>query len=87
MTEPPGTDEFKADGGLDLRYRINAKTTAYLSINTDFADVEADVRQFNFTRFNQSFPEKRDFFLEDAGMFHFPSDGLSPYYSRKIGSK
>ena len=80
-----GNDEFKADGGLDLRYRINAKTTAYLSINTDFADVEADVRQFNFTRFNQSFPEKRDFFLEDAGMFHFPSDGLSPYYSRKIG--
>jgi hypothetical protein len=54
-----GDDEFKADGGLDLRYRINPKTTAYLSINTDFADVEADVRQFNFTRFNQSFPEKK----------------------------
>ena len=80
-----GTDDFKADGGLDVRYRINARTTAYLSVNTDFADVEADARQFNFTRFNQSFPEKRDFFLEDAGMFHFPSDGVSPFYSRKIG--
>ena len=80
-----GIDDFKADGGLDVRYRINARTTAYLSVNTDFADVEADTRQFNFSRFNQSFPEKRDFFLEDAGMFHFPSDGVNPYYSRKIG--
>ena len=80
-----GTDDFDLDGGLDVRYRINARTTAYLSVNTDFADVEADTRQFNFSRFNQSFPEKRDFFLEDAGMFDFPSDGISPYYSRKIG--
>jgi hypothetical protein len=56
-----GTDDFEADGGLDVRYRINARTTAYLSVNTDFAGTEADTRQFSFSRFNQSFSGKRDF--------------------------
>jgi len=79
-------DDFDFDGGIDLRYRISSKTTAQLSVNTDFADVEADHRQFNFSRFNESFPEKRAFFLEDASIFDFPSSGgVSPYYSRKIG--
>ncbi len=79
-------DDFDFDGGIDLRYRISSKTTAQLSVNTDFADVEADHRQYNFSRFNESFPEKRAFFLEDASIFDFPSfGGVSPYYSRKIG--
>jgi len=79
-------DDFDFDGGIDLRYRFNPRTTAQLSVNTDFADVEADHRQYNFSRFNESFPEKRAFFLEDAGIFEFPSfGGVSPYYSRKIG--
>ena len=81
-----GADDFEFDGGIDLRYRLNPSVTVQLSANTDFADVEADHRQYNFSRFNQSFPEKRGFFLEDAGIFNFSaSDEVSPYYSRKIG--
>ncbi|SVD98419.1 uncharacterized protein METZ01_LOCUS451273, partial [marine metagenome] len=79
-------EDFDFDGGIDLRYRVNSSITTQLSVNTDFADVEADHRQYNFSRFNESFPEKRAFFLEDAGIFDFPSSGgVSPYYSRKIG--
>ena len=79
-------DDFDFDGGIDLRYRFSPSITTQLSVNTDFADVEADHRQYNFTRFNESFPEKRGFFLEDAGIFDFTAaDGVSPYYSRKIG--
>jgi len=80
------TDDFDFDGGIDIRYRFSPSITTQLSVNTDFADVEADHRQYNFTRFNESFPEKRGFFLEDAGIFDFTAaDGVSPYYSRKIG--
>ena len=79
-------DDFDFDGGIDMRHRVNSSITAQLSVNTDFADVEADHRQFNFSRFDESFPEKRAFFLEDAGIFEFPSPGeVGPYYSRKIG--
>lgn len=80
------TEDYDFDGGIDLRYRFSPSITTQLSVNTDFADAEADHRQYNFTRFNESFPEKRGFFLEDAGIFDFTaSDGVSPYYSRKIG--
>ena len=49
-------------------------------MNTDFADVEADHRQFNFSRFDESFPEKRAFFLEDAGIFDFIFNGAEAVY-------
>jgi hypothetical protein len=41
------------------------------TVNTDFAQVEADEQQVNLTRFNLFFPEKRDFFLENSGVFGF----------------
>ena len=53
---------------------------------TDFAQVEADQQQVNLTRFNLFFPEKREFFLENAGTFAFgPGGNLVPFFSRRIG--
>ena len=62
---------------------------------TDFAQVEVDQQQVNLTRFNLFFPEKRDFFLENAGTFTFGGVGQSvfstnvgnlvPFFSRRIG--
>jgi hypothetical protein len=56
---------------------------------TDFAQVEVDQQQVNLTRFNLFFPEKRDFFLENAGTFGFGAAGngsnLVPFFSRRIG--
>ncbi|MGQ9589148.1 MAG: DUF5916 domain-containing protein [Planctomycetota bacterium] len=80
-------DDASGDVGADVRYRITPKITGLLSVNTDFAETEADYRQVNLTRFPLFFPEKRDFFLEDAGIFRF--GGLDyqplPFYSRRIG--
>ena len=45
------------------------------TVNTDFSQVEADEQQVNLTRFNLFFPEKRDFFLENQGIFAFGDDG------------
>ncbi len=76
------------DVGLDFRWRVNSGLTATLSLNTDFADTEVDQRQINFTRFPLFFPEKRDFFLEDSGIYRFADlneDLLIPYFTRRIG--
>ena len=44
---------------------------SYYALNTDFAQVEADDEQVNLTRFDLFFPEKREFFLENAGIFEY----------------
>ena len=49
-----------------------------LTYNTDFAEVEADQQQVNLTRFSLFFPEKRDFFLENAGIFEFGLPNREP---------
>ncbi len=75
------------DGGVDARYSITPGVTARLGYNTDFAETEVDSRQINLTRFPLFFPEKRDFFLEDAGIFEFGSAGTNmiPFFSRRVG--
>ena len=90
--EDEGTDG-KFDAGLDFKYGLTSNLTADLTLNTDFAQVEADQEQVNLTRFNLFFPEKRPFFLEGAGLFDFgiprPSFFRPPplllFYSRRIG--
>jgi hypothetical protein len=58
-----------------------------VTLNTDFAEAEVDERRVNLTRFPLFFPEKRDFFLEDAGIFEFGGVRRSPkpFFSRRIG--
>ena len=78
--------KFKLEPGLDIKYGINSNTTLDLTLNTDFAQVEADAQQFNLTRFSLVYPEKRKIFLERASVFDFGLGGPNTlFYSRKIG--
>ncbi|MFP3939539.1 MAG: DUF5916 domain-containing protein [Thermoanaerobaculia bacterium] len=93
--ERPGTrlqraDE--ADGGLDLKWGVGKSFSVDLTYNTDFAETEVDEQRVNLTRFSLFFPEKREFFLENAGIFDFgPGLGgggappLEVFFSRRIG--
>jgi hypothetical protein len=92
-TAASAVDELGADVGLDVKYGITQNITADLTVNTDFAQVEADEQQVNLTRFSLFFPEKREFFLENQGLFAFGGaatggqGGSTPilFYSRRIG--
>ncbi|MGH9217808.1 MAG: DUF5916 domain-containing protein, partial [Vicinamibacterales bacterium] len=61
------------DAGLDVKYGVTTGLTWDFTVNTDFSQVEADEQQVNLTRFSLFFPEKRDFFLENSGVFQFGS--------------
>src|SRR5688572_4959681 len=87
--EPDGSSEktLLGEPGFDLFYKIIPSLTFSLTVNTDFAETEVDQRQINLTRFPLFFPERRDFFLQDAGQFVFGSDSSAviPFFSRRIG--
>ena len=80
-------DSTDFEPAIDLFHRPSARLTAALTLNTDFSATEVDSRQINTDRFSLFFPEKRDFFLQDAGIFEF--GGLNrngrPFFSRRIG--
>jgi hypothetical protein len=74
------------EGGFDLKYSITPSLTLDLTYNTDFAQVEVDEAQVNLDRFNLFFPEKRPFFLENAGQFSVGDSGdIELFFSRRIG--
>src|SRR5918993_4256343 len=73
--QPAISGDSDANVGGDLKYGITQNLTADLTINTDFAQVEVDEQQVNLTRFNLFFPEKREFFLEGAGVMDFGRGG------------
>lgn len=89
------TDE--GDPSLDLFYKITPSLTNVVTVNTDFSDAEPDERRANLTRFSLFFPEQRDFFLQDSGIFQFADFGPrgpgrprqkvngQPFFSRRIG--
>ncbi|MDC6354049.1 MULTISPECIES: DUF5916 domain-containing protein [Robiginitalea] len=83
--DPIETDtDFEA--GADIKYSITPGLTLDLTYNTDFAQVEVDDQQVNLDRFNLFFPEKRAFFLENAGQFTVGSPGeVDLFFSRRIG--
>ena len=86
-----GTDyEYSRDkkltAGLDLKYGITSNLTMDLTLNTDFAQVEADDEKINLTRFDLYYEEKRQFFLERASVFDFKiGQSNTMFYSRRIG--
>ena len=95
---PPMSNDLAADAGVDVKYGITQSLTADFTYNTDFAQVEADEQQINLTRFSLFFPEKREFFLENQGVFSFGGAGATNgggggsasetpilFYSRRIG--
>ena len=82
------TDEVDGnwDVGLDVKWGIRPNLTLDATINTDFAQVEADEEQVNLTRFDLFFPEKRPFFLENASTFQFGNpQQIDLFFSRRIG--
>ncbi|MBT8106866.1 MAG: carbohydrate binding family 9 domain-containing protein [Gammaproteobacteria bacterium] len=78
--------ETDADAGFDIKYGITPSLTLDLTYNTDFAQVEVDEQQVNLDRFNLFFPEKRPFFLENAGQFAVGNgEEVEMFFSRRIG--
>jgi hypothetical protein len=89
---PAVSNDPNASAGLDVKVGVTQNLTADVTVNTDFGQVEADEQQVNLTRFSLSFPEKREFFLENQGAFMFGAGTLSSgsdipslFYSRRIG--
>ncbi len=79
------------DFGMDAKVGVGSGLTLDLTYNTDFAQVEADEQQINLDRFSLFFPEKRAFFLENAGLFSVGEGGtffgpdIEMFFSRRIG--
>ncbi len=95
---PTGNDVVRGKPGLDLFYNLTPSLRLSTTVNTDFGETEVDARQINLTRFSIFFPEKRSFFLQDAGVFNFATTGIDqpggipstgaeifPFFSRRIG--
>ena len=96
-----GGDETRDEGawsrtprqglGGELKAQVGDGLVLDATVNTDFAQVEADNVQVNLGRFSLFFPEKREFFLENAGVFEFGARELFgpppflPFFSRRIG--
>lgn len=74
------------EAGLDIRYPVTSNLTLDVTVNTDFAQVEADDQQVNLDRFALFFPERRRFFQEGSGIFDFTAGGGARFFhSRRIG--
>jgi hypothetical protein len=77
---------FPLTGGVDIKYGVTSNLVLNLTGNTDFADAEVDLQPFNLTPFKVFIPEKRQFFLENAGIFNFDiGDQDQLFFSRQIG--
>lgn len=77
---------FPLTAGLDVKYGLSSNLVLNLTGNTDFADTEVDLQPFNLTPFKVFIPEKRQFFLENAGIFNFAlGDQDQLFFSRQIG--
>jgi hypothetical protein len=87
------TDEFKAGG--EIKWVVSPTSVVDFTFNTDFAQADVDLQVNNISRFSVFFPERRQFFLENASLF---SSGLAPvneviggsmyiqpFFSRTIG--
>ena len=95
-----GDRDLTGDLGVDFKFGLTSALTWDFTYNTDFSQVEADNQQINLTRFSLFFPEKREFFLENSGIFQFSggsetgpagTSGRTPprdmifFHSRRIG--
>ena len=80
------SSRWERQAGMDVKVGLTKSLTLDLTVNTDFAQVEADDQQVNLTRFSLFFPEKRQFFLERSSIFDFKFGNTGQlFYSRRIG--
>lgn len=97
-TSANGNNTITGKPGLDMFYNFTSSLKLSATVNTDFGETEVDARQINLSRFSLFFPEKRRFFLEDAGVFSFSDTSVRrpsfraptrfeviPFFSRRIG--
>ncbi len=93
-----GDTTFIGKPGFNLFYNFTPSLKLSTTVNTDFGETEVDARQINLARFSVLFPERRQFFLEDVGVFSFASTGpepapgipgtgaeVFPFFSRQVG--
>lgn len=81
-----GRRQERGEVGIEVKWGVRPNLTADFTVNTDFAQVEADEEQVNLTRFDLFFPEKRPFFLENASIFQFGQpQQVDLFFSRRIG--
>jgi hypothetical protein len=86
FTDDETADRIISNAGIDAKIGLTKNFTLDATLNTDFAQVEADNRVFNFTRFNIFLPEKRQFFLEANDYMNFSvPGGFELFHSRNIG--
>ena len=77
---------FPLTGGVDIKYGIRSNLILNLTGNTDFSSTDVDQEHVNLTPFPIYVPEKRQFFLENAGIFNFAlGDQDQLFFSRQIG--
>lgn len=85
-TDGSSSVEEQYEVGLDVKYLLSTNFALDLTVNPDFAQVEADDLRFNLTRFPLFFPEKRPFFQERSSNLEFNFSGSDRvFYSRRIG--
>jgi Domain of unknown function (DUF5916) len=78
--------DTRLTAGMDAKVGITPSLNLDLTVNPDFAQVEVDRQVTNLSRFELFFPERRQFFLENADIFGSSGLGnLSPFFSRRIG--
>jgi hypothetical protein len=78
--------EFRKDIGADAKISITSSLNLDLTVNPDFSQVEVDRQVTNLDRFELFFPERRQFFLENADIFgNFGYANIRPFFSRRIG--
>ncbi len=93
LSQHGGSREWDTGFGGEIDWRMTPQLKLSVTRNTDFAETEVDDRQVNLTQYSLFFPEKRDFFLEDANLFDFGPRGFRgrggnaviPFFSRRIG--
>lgn len=73
--------DTEAEIGVDARYAFSQQVSGNLTVNPDFATVEADQEEINLTRFEQNLSEKRNFFLEGSEIYR---QRINLFYSRRI---
>lgn len=72
--------------GLDAKISLSSSLNLDLTVNPDFSQVEVDRQVSNLSRFELFFPEKRQFFLENADLFsNLGFENVRPFFSRRIG--
>ncbi|MCB0278809.1 MAG: hypothetical protein KDD94_04860, partial [Calditrichaeota bacterium] len=82
-----GLDRLFSNMGLDIKYKPNSSHTIDISLNTDYAQAEAEDRLINITRYSILQPEKREFFLENSNFFSAATADHIMFNSRNIGTE